>query len=219
MFASAIVSMGASCSTVLPTNPSVAASPLPASRPTAVGLTAIGAIGQSRDSFGATGSPDTSIAVAPFIARRFDLLEGLSLDAVAGVGAYRRAGPGGIDAVVAGSARLWLGPDGPVSLGGELAVLGVGYRVVPPSFAWPLLETRLLAAWRLPGPGSLSLTTRPGVYHWAIMYDPRLALLEWPLGVTFDVQTVRIGAELGIDWWPGGGVWGARANASAAATF
>lgn len=168
---------------------------------------------------GLDGTTQTSIAVAGTLARRLTLTDGFSLDVSASAAGYRSTVASSPVPVAGVGGRLWLGPDGPIPLGVELAALArLDSQLLAPGFR-PDLEARLLAAYRLPGRARLFFTTRPGLYGWSFAVDPSLALLELPIGATFDVGMLRVGAELGIDVFPAGGVWGARANASAAATF
>lgn len=219
VFACAIASAGASCSTVSPISAGVAGAPLPASRPTAVGLAAIAAVGQRGGDAPSWGPAETSVEVAPLFARRFNLAAGLSLEAGGSVGAYRSTQSADTPVAAGPTTRLWIGPDTDLPIGVEVdVVVRVGGVVVAPTVTTNL-EARLLAACRLPGPGLLWLTTRPGIYSYFPSFDLRMASYELPIGAAFDVGPVRVGGELGLDWFPAGGVLGARANASAAATF
>ncbi|OGQ15787.1 MAG: hypothetical protein A2138_09760 [Deltaproteobacteria bacterium RBG_16_71_12] len=218
MLAAALGSLGATCSTVGPTEPGVGPAPLSESRPTALAVSAIAAIGQGAGMQGLNRTTQSSVAVGGALARRLSISDGFSLDMSASAAAYRSTLEGGPVPVGGVGGRLWLGPDGPLPLGVELAVVERMNRVLEARFS-PTLEVRLLAAYRFPGRGCLWIAARPGLYGWALTIDPRFASLELPIGAAFDLGALRIGGELGVDWFPAGGVWGARANASAAATF
>ena len=152
---STTASLGATCSTVSPTSAGLAAAPLEASRPTAVGAATIAAVGQTSGMFGPTSGTESSLAVAGHMAHRFTVNDDASLDVTASAGAFRTSVGDDTRPVAGAGGRLWFGSSGPMPVGAELAaVMRIDRLLVTPALV-PELEVRLLAAYRLPGRGSL----------------------------------------------------------------